>query len=132
MSNLTLPKLTASNLDKIVKTNRERKIAYATTAERFWNDSEAEYGYIVRHHDNPVARISRDRVTITHCGYNTVTTANRLNTVLADNDIPFRANIQQGEMVLSRIVHNTRDRVASFDAMGAITFYRTQTSWTLL
>lgn len=131
MSNLTLPKLTASNLHKLVKRNGERKLAYATTAERIWNDSEAEYNYIIRHHSNAIAVIGCDSVKMTHCGYNTVTTANRLNRILIDNEIPFAAHIKQYEMVLSRRVNGTLDRVASFDAMGQIRFTRTTSSWIL-
>lgn len=131
MSNLTLPKLTVAALNKSM-TRGDKKLAFATTAHRTWNDAEADYNYHIAHHDNGIATIGCDFIQISHAGWNSTTTANRLNHILIDNGIPFRVNIQHGEMVLSRIVHGTRDRVAAMDSLGVITFRRTATTWILV
>lgn len=40
---------------------------------------------IVKHHGNPIAEIGRDFFTITGAGWNSRTTADRLNKILRDN-----------------------------------------------
>lgn len=84
MSNLSLPKMTFVTLNAMLSNAEEAgrqsqlKIAYETTIER-------GAGIVVRHHGNPIAAIGRDFFTLGNGGWNSVTTANRLNHILRDN-----------------------------------------------
>jgi kynurenine formamidase len=111
---------------------QDKDIAYKTHAHRTWNDGEADYNYHIAHHNNGIATIGVDFIQISHAGWNSKTTAHRLDRILLDNNVPFRVRIQNYEMVLYRTVHGTLDRVAAMDSLGVITFRRTQTSWILV
>jgi hypothetical protein len=128
MSNLNLPKMTARNLDDIIK-GAEKKIAYATIAQKIWNDSEGEYNYIVLHHDNVIAHIGRDVIYLSNAGWDSRTTADRLNRICRDNEMPFAVAIVQSDMTLFRAVNGTRDRIASFSYVNGFNFRRTASSW---
>lgn len=87
MSNLTLPKMTYDTLRGMLSNARLKggykvKIAYETTIEF---SSMQDQTIIVKHHGNPIAEIGRDFFTITGAGWNSRTTADRLNKILRDN-----------------------------------------------
>lgn len=128
MSNLKLPSMTAFDLAKIVKTDREKTIAYETTAERYWNDAQAEYGYFIRHHGNMIAHITPDYIELSNAGWDSRTTAMRLNRICIDNNMPFRVAMRQNDTQLYRKVHNM-DRLASFSYQTWFGFRRTESSW---
>lgn len=86
MSNLSLPKMTFPTLSGMLQNARLKgnwrvKLAYETTAER-GNDGKT---IIVRHHGNAIAHIGPDFFTLTGAGWNSRTTADRLNAILRDN-----------------------------------------------
>jgi hypothetical protein len=121
--------MTASNLNKIVKSGKETKLAYATTAERYWNDAEADYKFIIRHHDNVIAVIGHDRISLSNAGWDSRTTSDRLNRICADNEMPFSVSCRMGDTLIYRRVHQTRDLIASFAYNRWYSFSRTVTSW---
>lgn len=85
MSNLNLPPMTYVTLRARI-TNRyptRVKLAYETTAELYQGDT-----VLVRHHGNPIAHLGPDYFTLDNAGWNSVTTANRLNAILRDNQTP--------------------------------------------
>lgn len=118
MSNLNLPRMTYTNLSLTMGGRNHRQIAYATTLERV---GPAIY---VKHHSNVIAVLEPDQVYVTKCGWDSPTTANRLRTILHDNEIPYRVRIFKGEM---RLDHLQRGYIGEFDRA---TFTRTASEWT--
>lgn len=122
MSNLNLPKMTYATLNNMVlnaqaKGNYGRvKIAYETTAEKLPKGS-----ILVRHHKNPIAEIGQDFFTLDNANWNSITTANRLNHILRDNQTTLPAEeadrlyyhvaIRQGLMVLTGWNYATKQKV---------------------
>lgn len=87
MSNLNLPRMTYANLATLTKGRIDRvSIAYKTTVER--SNSGGLRGswdlFLVRHHGNPIAEIGPDFFTIDNGGWNSRTTADRLNRIVRD------------------------------------------------
>lgn len=118
MSNLSLPKMTYVTLSGMLSNAEAKgksnplKIAYETTIERIRGTV-----ILVRHHGNPIAEIGPYYFTLDNAGWHSVTTANRLNQILKDNQtvLPndpntdrlwYFVHIKHGEMLLSgRNVH---------------------------
>lgn len=120
MSNLSLPKMTHVTLTNMLLNAEAKgkrgplKIAYETTIER---TPGTNHNILVRHHGNPIADIGPDFFTLDNAGWHSVTTANRLNHILRDNQttLPIRTpdspsltdrlwyfvHVKNGEMLLS-------------------------------
>lgn len=125
MSNLSLPKMTYVTLSGMLSNAEAKgkfnplKIAYETTIERLPRtvNGTPRYVILVRHHRNPIAEIGPDYFTLDNAGWHSVTTANRLNRILRDNQtvLPndpntdrlwYFVHVKRGEMLLSgRNVH---------------------------
>lgn len=85
MSNLNLPAMTYTTLNAMLhnawlKGKDRVTIAYETTIQWGHNNS-----VIVRHHNNQIAAITPDAFTLDNAGWDTRTTADRLNRILRDN-----------------------------------------------
>lgn len=138
MSNLTLPKMTYDTLRGMLSNARLKgkykvKIAYETTIEF---SSMQDQTIIVRHHGNPIAEIGKDFFTLDNAWWHSVTTANRLNQILKDNQtsLPsdpavtdrlwYFVHVKDGEMLLSgRPVAGRARKLRSFNG-GAMHFSR--------
>lgn len=96
MSNLNLPTMSYTNLDKVLTDSGKSrvKLAYATDAMRVGR------GIAVLHHDNMIATLAPDAIQVDTCGWDSVTTANRLNRILVDSGLPYRVSIKQGDTIL--------------------------------
>lgn len=88
MSNLTLPKMTYVTLNGMLANNEAKlrhgalKIAYQTHITRH------DGAVTVYHHGNPIAELTEHSITISGSGWNSRTTADRLNAILRDNQTP--------------------------------------------
>lgn len=93
MSNLNLPRMTYVNLAKLTRGRIDRvKLAYETTAERIQASNGASWDtFLIRHHGNAIAEIGPDYMTLDNGGWNSRTTADRLQRILKDNDINYSA-----------------------------------------
>lgn len=95
MSNLKLPNLSYSNIRAILADSGKSrvKIAYATEV------MQEPLGVAVLHHGNIIARVypPAGTLTVDTCGWDSVTTAARLDKVLRDNGVPYRVAIRKGE-----------------------------------
>ena len=91
MSNLNLPRMTYANLATLMRLRfGQFKLAYETTAERIKASNGAPWDtFLIRHHGNEIAEIGPDYMTLDNGGWNSRTTANRLHTILKDNDINY-------------------------------------------
>jgi hypothetical protein len=69
-------------------------VGYATTA------SVEGDAVVVRHHGSVIATISRREVEVDNAGYDSVTTAHRIDRVLVDNATGARCFIRNGETVV--------------------------------
>ena len=67
-------------------------------------------------HGNTIAHVTPEKMTLTLCGWNTVTTRNRLNAILAMRDSPCRFAQRKGRAVLLDGAGNV-DTVISADAI---------------
>ena len=120
MSNLKLPTMSYSSLSDLVGSKWRVPLAYATHAERV---GDAIY---VKHHESVIAVIEPDRVWITNAGYASSTTANRLRTILRDNQIRFTVCIRQYSMWL---MEPFKDRKGV--PFSSETFVRTEAGWSI-
>lgn len=129
MSNLTLPKMTYDTLRGMLANARLKgkhrvSIAYETTIEF---SSMQDQTIVVRHRGNPIAEIGKDFFTLDNAGWHSVTTANRLNQILKDNQttLPtdpavtdrlwYFVHVKDGEMLLSgRPVEGKPRKLRSF------------------
>lgn len=82
MSNLNLPNMSYESL----RDTPAGKLAYATTLTHVQGSDTGHFLECqVRHHGNLIARIRKDEIEISNCGWHSPTTANRLNKVAVDN-----------------------------------------------
>lgn len=119
MSNLKLPSLNYYALERLISTKpwRGSRIGYNTRAEGY---SDGSIG--LTHHHNDIGRVfERDGRIVVHvrfAGWNSRTTADRMNRLVRDNlgaDSPYSVRIHDG--ILS--VHDSRKRGESaFTALG--------------
>lgn len=92
MSNLNLPSMKYSDLvSSLVMLSSERKLAYATTAQRTGDVVE------IRHHGNVIATLAPGMIKVDTCGWDSMTTASRLNRIVVDNGLPYRISIRKGD-----------------------------------
>lgn len=100
MSNLKLPTMTYSNLHTLLKRSGKSrvKIAYATEIV------QEPLSIAVVHHNSIIARIYSGgqpaTVQVDTCGWDSMTTASRLNKIVVDNGLPYRISIRKGDTVL--------------------------------
>lgn len=95
MSNLKLPNMSAKSLRELVKNNGQYyKIAYATKA-MVTSDRVS-----ITHHDNLIAVLRDEYIFISNCGYDTRTTANRLNAIVSAYNPRYRVGITNYSMVI--------------------------------
>ncbi len=97
MPNLKLPNLSHASLTAILsdlKLKRTR-LAYAT-----WAALNADGSVSVTHHDSIIAVIDQDSVALNSHGWDSMTTAQRMDRVLRDNGYSERISIRQGELTL--------------------------------
>ncbi|AXH46561.1 hypothetical protein SEA_ROBINSPARKLES_116 [Gordonia phage RobinSparkles] len=94
MSNLKLPTMSASALRELVEDGTSETIAYKTDVEVFSDRVN------VKHHGNLIAVLRDDYIFISNCGYETSTTANRLNAIVSAYCPRYRVGITQGSMVI--------------------------------
>ena len=96
MSNLKLPSLEYANLRKLALARPDKfwvPIAYKTWVALVDNRVQ------VKHHDTVIATVDSTKVVVTHGGYHTRTTANRLNAIVYAN-CGFWVGIKNGELEL--------------------------------
>lgn len=102
MSNLKLPTLTYSKLDRLLGSKETKRIGYETYAYRGTDTS-----ICITHHGTTIATVGSqdgtDFVSI-DVHYASTTTTARQTKVLRDNGVPFGIAIRQGE---SHIVSHT-------------------------
>lgn len=93
MSNLNLPRMTYANLATLTRARTDRvKLAYETTAERVRASNGASWdAFLIRHHGNAIAEIGPDYFTLDNGGWNSRTTADRLQRILRDNGANYAA-----------------------------------------
>lgn len=85
MRGLTLPPMTFVTLNGMLrnaalKGQHELQIAYATSIE-YATDGNV----VVKHHGTPIAHIGRTWFTLSHAGWHTSTTTDRLDKIIVDN-----------------------------------------------
>jgi len=68
-------------------------------------------------HGNTIAHVTPEKMALTLCGWNTITTRNRLNAILAMRDSPWRFAQHQGRAVLRRIDRPNWHRIIGKDAV---------------
>lgn len=96
MSNLKLPAMDYANLRKLALARPDKfwvPIAYQTWVALVDNKVQ------VKHHDTVIATVDSTKVVVTHGGYHTRTTANRLNAIVYAN-CGFWVGIKRGELEL--------------------------------
>ena len=93
MSNLNLPRMTYANLATLTRGRIDRvKLAYETTVERMRASNGASWDvFLIRHHGNAIAEIGPDYFTLDNGGWNSRTTADRLQRILKDNGANYSA-----------------------------------------
>lgn len=98
MSNLKLPSLTWHSLELSLAGRLSKKIAYETTVKA---NADGMFGtFALYHHGNLIAYVGLTRVQLVHAGWNSRTTAHRLNRVCVDNGLSVRVAIRKGVLVL--------------------------------
>lgn len=98
MSNLKLPTLTWHALECITAGRPTVTVAYKTTVTA---NADGMFGtFAIRHHGNLIAYVGLTSIQLVHAGWNSVTTANRLNRVCVDNGVNVRVGIRQGILSL--------------------------------
>jgi hypothetical protein len=75
----------------------------------------------IDYHGNRIAEINDWNVYISNCGYGTPTTRTRINSVLADNHIPYRVTQKNHSQILST-------RIPVYNDMNQISHY----VWTVI
>jgi hypothetical protein len=78
MSNLNLETFEYKELSKLPP-NKRKKLGYETYAEN------KDGMVVVYHHGNAIAGIHKDKVELDTCGWNSVTTTNRMSQIVKDN-----------------------------------------------
>lgn len=97
MTNLKLPELDYANLLKLADKGSEWvKIGYQTFVRR---DTESSHVVCVRHFNSTIAWVSAAKTVFNNQGYQSRTTADRLDRILYPNT-GWRVGITNGEMVL--------------------------------
>jgi hypothetical protein len=116
MTNLKLPTLTWHTLDRIAGGRSTATIGYKTTVTA---NADGMFGtFAIRHHGNVIAYVGLTRVQLVHAGWDSITTAHRLNRVCVDNGLDVRVGIRQGILSLMRgseIWSLPREQRATFD-----------------
>lgn len=97
MSNLKLPAMDYANLRKLALARPDK--VWVPIAYRTWVHLAQHDTVEVKHHDTVIASINRDMVEVTHGGYHTRTTANRLNAIVYAN-CGFWVGIKNGRLEL--------------------------------
>jgi hypothetical protein len=118
MSNLTLPTMSLTALDRLMGKRTGMTLAYATTAVRTWE------GIAIEHHGNRIALIRPDYIYVSNAGYGSSTTRTRLNRILRDNDIPY--GVTQKDFAQYLVDDATRTRVPF---TGTHTFVKMAEGW---
>lgn len=101
MSNLKLPNMSYRNLYNLtsdVTKGDEIKLAYATTVRRSEHDEQAIQ---VLHHGNLIAVMFPTFIRLSNGGWDSKTTAMRLNRIVRDNNIAAHVSLRKGDTVLS-------------------------------
>ena len=96
MSNLKLPAMEYANLRKLALARPDKfwvPIAYKTWVALVDNRVQ------VKHHDTVIATVDSTKVIVTHRGYHSSTTANRLNKIVYQN-CGFWVGIKNGSLEL--------------------------------
>lgn len=96
MSNLNLPSLKHSDLRKFLGTRPSCKLAFATYALNVHGSDVIQ----IKHHDSIIAEIQPDHIELDNHGFESQTTAARMDRVLRDNGFNYRIAIRQREMSL--------------------------------
>lgn len=116
MSNLNLPELTFGNLARLLAEPaaiRRNSVELAYKTDAYWSQVNREL--VILHHDNEIARLFSDgRITLSHAGWDSSTTANRLHKLTRDNKLNLGVAIRQREMVLINM-DAKRTRVMAFN-----------------
>lgn len=123
MTNLKLPSLRYGQI-------KAGKLCYATEATVAHNDWAAIY-----HHSSLIATVEADSVYITTAGWDSRTTAMRIDRVLQDNDIPYRVAIRDGVTHLFRLSkHIDGKHVGWFDLgwINSAGFVKDADGWHLM
>lgn len=90
-----LPNLSYDNLRDLMGTRSRKNVGYATVAT--WEPSSRKF--TIFHHGSAIATIKRNRVEVSNAGWRSVTTADRMGSVLNDNSCGVHVGITKGEMV---------------------------------
>lgn len=124
MSTLEMPTMTLDALKALTR-GRDVNIAYKTRAT--WHTDKAGTTVTIRHHGNAIASISQNDLLVTGAGWNSVTTANRLRKILADNTVGANVFIKNGQMYIEtrdgkrylsdRLAHFSRDESGHWGEM---------------
>jgi len=116
MTNLKLPSLTWHSLERLTGGRARATIGYKTTATA---NADGMFGtFAIRHHGSIIAYVGIDRVQLRHAGWDSITTAHRLNRVCVDNGLSVRVGIRQGILSLIRddeVWALPREQRATFD-----------------
>jgi len=116
MTNLKLPSLTWHSLERLTGGRPSATIGYKTTVTA---NADGMFGtFAIRHHGNIIAYVGLDRVQLRHAGWNSRTTAHRLDRICLDNGLTVRVGIRQGILSLirgSEVWALPREQRATFD-----------------
>lgn len=120
MSNLKLPVMSYANLRNLINDRGTwQKIAYETYA-KYDALPGSKWGTVsVRHHASTIATITPAAVTLDNHGFNSKTTAMRLNAIARANDTDVWVGIKNYSMV----ARDADGKIVS-DMIGAVTFAR--------
>ncbi|UVG35080.1 hypothetical protein SEA_CECE_331 [Microbacterium phage Cece] len=99
MSNLNLPTMSYANLHKLLEDAGKSRLRIAYATEIVQGPLYIE----VQHHGSTIARVwpaAVGRVQVDTCGWDSMTTSQRISKVLGDNDVPFAVSIRKGKTTL--------------------------------
>lgn len=105
MSNLILPRMNYETLSELATNGDQwKKIAYATYVRV--NNGDVS----VKHHDSTIATITRNGdIYLDNNGYESCTTANRLDKILLENSGRYRVGISNHRMVIRDMKNNWKE-----------------------
>lgn len=118
MSNLKLPGMSYANLMGIArKANGEwKKIAYCTHVAVSTSYNNV---VLVKHHDTVIAELDGVNIRVTTGGWNSRTTANRIDALMSANcAYDYRAIFKNGEICV--MAHGDRSKAQPLLSMGEI------------
>ena len=114
---LKLPALDFASLDAANKITpfKMTTVAWQTTIDAVDLDGFGDYTYVFRFYGHIIGQISKDEAYLTNAGYDTSTTAARLNAIAVANKLNVYVGLTNRKTVLRDAA---RRDIATFEAMG--------------